>query len=62
MPLVITAYRGEKLPDREKKLPKISSWSRVVEQHENALIQRQEEIRRDVPIADEKTLNLVFNE
>ena len=34
----------------------------VITKHESALVQRQEQIRRDVPLASEKTLNLVFND
>jgi hypothetical protein len=68
MPILISSYaphhiKGESLSRRRvhSTQSKRVSQRRVVRQHKLALTQRQE-VRREVPLADERTLNLVFND
>ena len=50
----------EKLVDRKKQTKQMKQ--RSFERYRAALIERQKQVRREVPFADERTLNLMFTE
>jgi len=61
MPLVVdVSLFGRKT--RKGKVVKRLTRQEIVDKYQDALVSQQEQVRREVPLADEKTLNLVITE